>query len=90
MTVYVDSLNKHRNGYWCHMVADTIKELDDMALMIGLKTEWRQTSSSGIVHYDLRLSKRKLAIEFGALECGPAKLIEIGDKTRANRLRKED
>lgn len=81
MPVYVDQLNLHKNGYWCHMVADTSEELETMAVAIGLKLEWIQVSSSGIIHYDLRKSKRILAVKLGAIECTAQRLIEVGRKS---------
>ena len=68
MAVYVDSLFTWGNqGQWCHMIADTLDELHRFAAQIGLKRSWVHISSTGIVHYDLRPSKRVLAIQRGAI-----------------------
>lgn len=78
MTVYVDSfyiaasvMNGSRTvrGKWCHLTADTSEELNAMADKIGLRRSWIQ--DEGIIgqeHYDVTMSKRKLAVEAGAVE----------------------
>lgn len=63
------------------MIADTEPELHAMAKTIGLKREWFQLQSTP--HYDVSQSKRKLAIEHGALEISDRDLIEL-----IRRLRK--
>lgn len=72
--IYVDPIQKHASGEWCHMwssMGDT-DELHAFANKIGLRRDWAQVSSSHIVkewhHYDLRPSKRVLAIKHGAVE----------------------
>lgn len=50
----------------CHMFADTLPELHEMAIVIGLKRAWFQKKSAA--HYDLTASRRKLAVENGAVE----------------------
>lgn len=71
--VYVDEMvfwpNKGFSGKWCHMWADTIKELHEMADKIGLKRSWFQPSKGGWKpdHYDLRKSKQILALDNGAI-----------------------
>lgn len=75
--VYVDGLMEwplgsvhgaERVNYWCHMFADSLEELHDMALKIGMKRLWFQISKSGIPHYDLSKSRRKMAVSLGAIE----------------------
>lgn len=72
MTIYVDDITSYASGDWCHMWTDgTREELDRFAVGIGLKTKWAQTSRGRIgefYHYDLRPSKRILAIKRGAVE----------------------
>jgi hypothetical protein len=72
VTVYVDPATAWgKSDRWshersCHMVADSEAELDALAAQIGLKPEWKQ---EGVMpHYDLTASKRKLAVEAGAVE----------------------
>ena len=53
----------------CHMLADTDHELHAMADRIGVSRRWWQSPerTSGS-HYDIALSKRRLAVQFGAVE----------------------
>jgi hypothetical protein len=68
MTVYVDGMIHHRSGYWCHMWSDDLDELHALANKIGLKRHWFQDNPIH-PHYDLVMSKRRLAIQNGAVEC---------------------
>jgi hypothetical protein len=71
VTVYVDDMRaKFGRLIMCHMIADTEAELHVMADKIGVQRKWHQGD-----HYDIALSKRKLAIEHGAVaitwrQCG--------------------
>lgn len=83
MAVYVDDMFLTARvgrirGDWCHMMADSVHELDAMAVRIGLKVEWRQTKRSG-VHYDVTRAKRLHAVRLGAIEieCGSPKWQEV-------------
>lgn len=77
MTIYVDPLMdfgwKLRGSPTenCHMFTDEIdlSELHRIAEAIGLKRAWFQDSSSA-PHYDLTPSRRRLAIQQGAVEIG--------------------
>jgi len=55
------------NHQWCHMWADTLDELHEMADKIGMKRAWFQNKST-LPHYDLVPSKRVLALCNGAKE----------------------
>lgn len=64
MTVYVDDMRaKFGRMVMCHMIADTEAELHAMADQIGVDRRWYQGD-----HYDIALSKRAKAVEFGAAE----------------------
>ncbi len=75
MAVYVDILLKYEfkgapkcfNSGSCHMYADSLEELHDFAKKLGLKRSWFQETKL-LNHYDLVLSKRKLAVKLGAIE----------------------
>jgi hypothetical protein len=71
MSVYVDKArNGYRNMVMCHMIADTFDELHTMAETIGVERRWFQPSPPySFPHYDIALTKRKLAIQNGAIEC---------------------
>lgn len=67
MPVYVDQeRNRFGRMIMCHMFADTAAELHEMAEAIGMKRAWYQPSS--FPHYDVSLSRRKVALELGAVE----------------------
>lgn len=52
----------------CHMLADTTRELNAMADRIGVKRKWIQNPGTYLEHYDICMSKRKLAVAAGAKE----------------------
>lgn len=77
MSVYVDSMNyPYGRMIMCHMLADTEQELHSMADKIGVKRKWFQSKSS-YPHYDICLSKKKLAIKFGAVEKSTKEIIQM-------------
>lgn len=66
MTVYVDDMYKFPMGQFrrmkmSHMIADTDEELHAMAARVGVARKWYQGD-----HYDIAMSKRELAIQYGA------------------------
>ena len=64
MTVYVDDMKAPFRGMiMCHMIADADSELHEMADAIGVARKWYQGD-----HYDVCLSKRRLAVANGAVE----------------------
>lgn len=88
MAVYVDrliawgwKLRGHETKS-CHMLADTLDELHDMAQKIGMKRTWFQDTAFA-PHYDLTPARRARAIELGAVELTRATLR---DALRAARL----
>src|SRR5262249_9432125 len=65
VTVYVDDMRaRFGRMTMCHMIADTDDELHAMADRIGVARKWHQITSDS--HYDIALSKKALAIEYGA------------------------
>ncbi|RFA12141.1 hypothetical protein B7R22_17065 [Subtercola boreus] len=92
MAVYVDNMNakadvpngaKVVRGVWCHMTADTSEELLVMADKIGMRRSWVQYPGTWKEHFDVTLSKRKLAVSAGALE------VSMRDGVIASRQRWE-
>jgi hypothetical protein len=72
MTVYVDDMYLRPMGQFgkmkmSHMISDNLDELHAMADAIGIKRKWFQNTHSG-PHYDIAISKRKLAISKGVIE----------------------
>lgn len=76
MTVYVDDArNPYGSMKMSHMIADSQDELHQMADRLGLRRQWFQDKN--IPHYDVSQSKKKLAIELGAIEVSSRILIKI-------------
>ena len=72
--ILVDPVRQHQSGEWCHMVSDkSLEELHAFAATIGLKRKAFQSTSRS--HYDLRPSKRRLAVSMGAQEVGMRDLV---------------
>lgn len=64
MTVYVDDMRaQYGRLVMCHMIADSDEELRAMAQQIDVRQRWHQGD-----HFDICLSKRELAVRFGAIE----------------------
>lgn len=71
----------------CHMMADTLEELHDMADKIGMERRWFQNQR--VPHYDIRTGLRCLAIRHGAIEMNRKKTVELIRKHgRQNKTRK--
>ncbi|MEC7763343.1 MAG: DUF4031 domain-containing protein [Pseudomonadota bacterium] len=84
MTVYVDTMRaRFGRMTMCHMIADSTGELLAMADRIGVQRKWIQNPGSHREHFDIALSKRKLAIEAGAVEVS---MMELGRILRARRM----
>jgi hypothetical protein len=81
--VYVDSA-----GIWfgrmkmSHLMADTKEELHAMADKIGVHRRWFQNGSTP--HYDICESKKKLALDLGAVPADRGKVIELIQKWRGH------
>jgi NRPS condensation-like uncharacterized protein len=63
----------------CHMIADTSAELLAMADRIGVARKWLQYPGTTHEHFDIAMTKRALAVSFGA--------VEIDRKTLGQKLR---
>lgn len=82
MTVYLDgSRNRFRRMIMCHMIADTLDELHDMAQLIGMQREWFQDGGR-VPHYDVSLERRALAIACGAVVLSRSKFVQVMRKNR--------
>jgi hypothetical protein len=67
-------------GLWCHMMSDDLTpagldELHAMARRIGMRRAWFQGQKPRYPHYDLRPSKRELALQHGAQAVESTELI---------------
>lgn len=72
MSVYVDDMYKYKIGEYgrmkmSHMISDNHEELMGMAKKIGVHEKWLQYPGQNREHFDICLSKRKKAIEEGAI-----------------------
>jgi hypothetical protein len=68
MAVYVDRpAHNYGRMIMCHMIADTLEELHEMAAAIGIARKWFQETAS-FPHYDICKSKRAAAVKEGAIE----------------------
>ena len=69
--IYVDPIQQHPSGAWCHLWSDTSdEELDAFARVLGLRRGWAHTSYGYTLqrfyHYDLRPAQRERALQQGA------------------------
>ena len=76
MAVYVDS-GKYpfRGMLMCHLLADSLDELHQMAEKIDMKRIWFQ--DHGTPHYDICQERRALAIKLGAIEIDRKKTVAL-------------
>lgn len=85
MSVYVDGMRaRFGRMVMCHMVADSIDELHEMADTIGVARKWFQGKTRS-PHYDISLSKRALAIEAGAVEITEREIIQVLKRWRESQ-----
>lgn len=69
MTVFCDNMEaRFGTMTMCHCIADTEEELLAMMVKIGVNVKWIQHKGRHDFHFDIAKSKRKLAIENGAVE----------------------
>jgi hypothetical protein len=85
MAVYVDRLVDYgwRHGPSCHLIADSVEELMDFAVRMGLRPEWFQPKSSP--HFDLAAEGRAAAISNGAIELDNRAFVAKVRELRAKR-----
>jgi len=84
--VYIDQMNASFGRMkMCHMMADTTDELLQMADKIGVQRKWLQYPGTKHEHFDVCLSKKKKAIEFGAKEITRQELAELLKKKDGNK-----
>ena len=82
MAVYVDDMRAPFGSMvMCHMIADTRAELLAMADRIGVDRKWLQDAGLPSEHFDIALTKRRLAVAAGAQEITTRALVHrIRDK----------
>jgi len=78
MAVYIDNFNApYGRMKMCHMIADTTDELLQMADRIGVARKWLQDPGQYTEHFDICLSKKALAVQYGAKEITARELSRI-------------
>ena len=78
MTVYIDNARLgYRRMKMCHMIADSTEELLEMADKIGVSRRWLQHAGSHREHFDICMSKRELAIEYGAIPVTTREIVVL-------------
>lgn len=85
MAVYLDRLADwgwHR-GRSCHLIADSVAELMEFAVIIGLRPEWYQPVSSP--HFDLDEASRRTAIQYGAVDLDRRAFVKKLRELRTSR-----
>jgi Protein of unknown function (DUF4031) len=50
---------------WCCMIADTSEELLNMAKQLDLRDDWIKLANTPYEHFDLTISRRRIAISCG-------------------------
>ena len=84
--VYVDNMAVNFGRMiMCHCIADTQTELFEMMDKIGVQRKWVQDYNTNREHFDIALSKKKLAIQFGAKEITMRELASM-TKDRQHRV----
>ena len=98
MTIYIDDITqypakvisreaKKYGDKWCHLWTDgNIEELINFAKKIGLKESWLQKNRR-FPHFDLVQSKRKIAIENGAIYISLRDWYRLKMKEKQNEKR---
>lgn len=90
MSVYVDEMSVClQSDKWpfaqsCHLVADSVEELQTFARKLRLHRSWFQDKSE-MPHYDLTDRMRSRAILLGAIECDRKKIFELIRKNRSSK-----
>lgn len=76
--VYVDNFEApYRGMIMSHMVADITEELLQMADKIGVQRKWIQHPGTKHEHFDVCLSKKMKAVQYGAKPIGMRELASF-------------
>lgn len=78
MSVYVDDMEApFGRMIMCHMIADTHRELVEMAERIGVQRKWVQCYGHAKEHFDICKAMRAKAVRLGAVEVTMFGLADI-------------
>lgn len=87
MSVYVGlSLYPFGRMMMAHMIADSVEELHRMADSIGVSR--RHFQDKRIPHYDICKSKRRIAVDLGAIEADELTIVKAGRNSYEQRDRR--
>lgn len=76
--VYIDEANiPYRGMLMCHMIADTPKELREMAGQIGVAERHVQFAGTRKEHFDVCRKMRARAIALGAVPVSTREIVRI-------------
>ena len=82
MAIYVDFVCIEFRGYkWCHMLADSLQELQDFAAFIEVDQRLFHRTAS-YPHYDVTLQMREIALENGAIAATRKQIIDSAKKLK--------
>lgn len=90
MSVYVDEMStciqseKWPYKYACHLVADSVEELQEFAMRLGLHPSWFQNKPES-PHYDLTTRMRQRAIRLGAIALSRKKFLKLMRKYHSRK-----
>lgn len=83
MSVYLDDMAASFGRMrMCHMLADSTEELLAMADRIGVQRKWIQKAGTPYEHFDICRSKRKLAVEAGAVEVTSREIVAVFNRKK--------
>lgn len=81
MAVFIDdAFLPYGRMKMCHMIADSREELWIMADSIGIARKWIQNPLEWSEHLDVCMSKRKLALDAGAVPISYRELVVKAQK----------
>jgi hypothetical protein len=82
MAVYVDAaIWPYGRMKMCHMVADSVDELNAMADKIGVNRKFIQIKR--YPHFDICKSKREIAVNSGAIEVDRRGFLEVVSRIKS-------
>lgn len=85
MTVYVDApvWKKSKTGRksYSHMIADSLNELHEFAVTIGVKQHFFHSTAKHL-HYDITAEQYDIALNAGAVEVSSKDIVKISNKDK--------
>jgi len=84
MAVYVDAaIYPYGRMLMCHILADTLDELHEMADKIGVaRKHYQGPPKTKRPHYDICKSKRAIAVSHGAIEADRKTIVAVSRRIK--------